>query len=354
MSSYRDSPVNVNDKHPSQQVPGQGVDVCGDLILTGFDFGEEGPHVLVVEREPSGEESIENYTTAPNVGRIAHILVAPDDLGTRIVRATTAGFELKSGRREGGHPPIGQFYQRRVDRMYQNIFRFEVAMYDRKGVGVVEAVDNLLEKSQGIDRRESTTVDEVIEKLATLDVFEYQIKVVFAFKDIVYTQYVGMVHELHHDDLLVDSKALLLRFREVGSQRCARVHERLEGEDFDSGELTCATVFGDANAPAGPFADAFTNNPLANVLWVLGKVEGAGTSGRLFLLPASSQVGVVFDGGCPGRGVGHGWHCGLVCGDGRTGQPGGRVERARWKRASWIVDGNSAFGTRAIGITHHI
>ena len=102
--------------------------------------------------------------------------------------------------------------------MYQDIFGLEVAVDDRKGVRIVESIDDLLEKGQGIEGRESTTVDKEIEKLATFDVFEDQIKFVFALEDIVYAEYVGVVHEFHHDDFPVDSKTLFLGFGEVGSQ----------------------------------------------------------------------------------------------------------------------------------------
>lgn len=107
-----------------------------------------------------------------------------------------------------------------------------------------------------------------------------------------------MVHELHHDDLPVDSETLFFGLGKVGSQGYTGVHEGLERENFDSGELTCATVFRDADASAGTLADAFPDDPLTDVFRVLGEIESAGGSGVFFLLPASSQMGVVLDGGC--------------------------------------------------------
>ena len=107
--------VDINNKHPCQQVPGQGVDVCGNLIPTCLDFGKERSHVLVIKGEPAGEESKEDDTATPNVSRVSSVLVASDDLGTGIMRTATTRFKLKGGRCEGGHSPVGDFYQWRVE-----------------------------------------------------------------------------------------------------------------------------------------------------------------------------------------------------------------------------------------------
>ena len=308
LPSYRNSSVDVNDKHPSQEVPGQRIDIWGDLILTGLDFGEEGSNILVIERESTGEEGIEDHTTAPYVSRVPLVFHTVHDFGARIMRTATTGFELESGRSESGHSPIGQFDQGRIERMYQYVFGLEVAVDDRKCMCVVESVDDLFEKRQGIEGREATAVDEEIEKLATFDVLQHKIKFILAFEDIVYAQYVWMVHEFHHDDLPIDSKTLFREFRQVGSQGCTGVHEWLEREDFHSGELTRAAVSGDADPSTGTLADAFTNDPLSDIFRVLGKIESTDTSGGLLLLPASSQVGVVLDRRCSRWGVDYGCH----------------------------------------------
>lgn len=285
------------------------IDVCGDVISTGLYFGEEGSHVLVVERESTGEESIEDYTTAPDVGCVASVLVAVDDLGAGVMRTTTASFELKGGWSEGGHSPVGEFYQGRVERMYEDIFGFEIAVDDRESVSIVETIDDLFEEGEGVEGRETTTVDEEIEQFAALDVFEYQIEFVFAFKDIVYAQYVGVVHELHHDDFPVDSETLFFGFCEVGGQGSAGVHEWLEWEYFYGGQFSGATVFCDADTTAGAFPDALANDPLADVFWVLGEIERTDASGGLFLLPASAEMGVVLDWWCCWGSVGRRAHC---------------------------------------------
>lgn len=183
--SYRDSSVYVNDQHASQEVPGQRIDIRGNLINAGFDFGEEGSHVFIVERESTGEESEEDYTTAPNVSCVSPVFHTVDDLGTGVVRTATTGFELERGRSEGGHSPIGELDQRRVERMYQYIFWLEIAVNDRESVGIVESVNDLFEERQGIEGGETTAVNEEIKEFATFDVFEYKVKFVFTFEDVV-------------------------------------------------------------------------------------------------------------------------------------------------------------------------
>lgn len=210
LSSYRNSLVDVNDKHARQEVPGQGLDMCGDLVNAGLDFGQEGSHVLVIKGESAGEESIEDDTTAPNVSCVSLVFHTFDDLGTGVVRTTAAGFELEGGRCKGGHAPICDFDQGGAEGMYQDIFWLEVAVNDGKRVGIVETIDDLLEEREGVEGRETTAVNEEIEELAAFDVFEYKIELVLAFEDVVYAEYVGVVHEFHHDDLPVDSKTLFL------------------------------------------------------------------------------------------------------------------------------------------------
>jgi hypothetical protein len=61
------------------------VDPGRHFIVSCFDFGEEGAHVLVIEWESACEECVEDDAAALYVGCVSPILLAVDDFWGGVV-----------------------------------------------------------------------------------------------------------------------------------------------------------------------------------------------------------------------------------------------------------------------------
>ena len=303
--AHGDSPGDVHDEHSGHEVLSLGVNPRRHLVLTRLDLAEQAAHVLVIERQPPGEEREEDDAAAPYVRRSALVLKPVHDLGARVVRAPAARLELRVRRRERGHTPVRDLDERRVERVDEDVLRLEVAMDDRERVRIVEAVHDLLEVRERLERGELPTVDEEIEELAALDVLEDEIQLALALVHVVYAHDVRVVHELHHHDLAVDPEALLVGLGLAGAQRRVRVERELEREHLHGRELARAAVFGDFDVPARALADALADDPRPDVLRVLGVLESAVACGGLLLLPTGAVAGGVEHWRGAGRAGGH-------------------------------------------------
>lgn len=140
--------------------------------------------------------------------------------------------------------------------MNQDIFRLEVPMDDRKCMRIVKPINNLFEVDQGLHRGETTTINQEVKQLTAFDVFQDEIKFLLAFVNVVYAHDVRMVHELHHRDFPVDSKALLVVLGLRRGQGRPRVEQRRYRENFDGRELARNIVLGEFNPPRRAFSNA--------------------------------------------------------------------------------------------------
>ena len=121
-------------------------------------------------------------------------------------------------------------------------------MNDGECMGVVKSVDDLLEVSQSLNRWKASSIDEKVEELPAFDVLEDEIKFGGRLPHIVEAHDVGVVDELHDDDLALDSVEDALRLFAETSEGHARVEEGGLGDDLHRGVLTSPGVSSQSNA----------------------------------------------------------------------------------------------------------
>ena len=282
---YSDSLLDVHNKHPHDQIPGNPIHTGRYLELAKFNFSKKHFDILVVEWQSSSQEGKQDDTTAPDIGSSSLVLEAPHNLGRSIVRTTTARFQLPSGWSKRGHTPIGDLEGRGVQRLDQDVLGLQVTVDDRETVRIVESIDDLFKERQCFEWGEPPTVDQEVEEFSTFDVLEDEVEFPLAFIDVVNSHDVRMVHELHHCNLPIDTQPLFFALCLLSSEGTTRVEEGLEGKYLDRSVLACAAMTSDLDVPACAFPDTFANDPGSDKLGIVRKVKSAPPRGFFLLLP---------------------------------------------------------------------
>ena len=90
------------------------IDPSGHLVLSGLYLRKEGADILVIEREPSRQESKEDDATGPYVGGGPAVFVAVHNFRAGVVRAAAASLELKGRRGKSSHAPVRDLDEGRI------------------------------------------------------------------------------------------------------------------------------------------------------------------------------------------------------------------------------------------------
>lgn len=255
-AAHGDALLGVDFEHAANEVLGVRRELGGHGELADLDFGEEMTNVLVVEGEATGEERKEDDTAGPNVGGRAVVVETllelvrsaqsprrgtetthSDNLGRSVVRRSTARLQQLSTALEGGHSKVGDLDV--LLAVEEEVLGFEIAMANVEAMTVVHSRDDLLEVVQRLVGVKTTARDEVVEQLAAFDVLHDEVavgfgivsqdigrgvkarkgslQVVSGLPNIHEPKDVGVLDELHDDNLALDSEKHLFDGSRVSS-----------------------------------------------------------------------------------------------------------------------------------------
>ena len=112
-------------------------------------------------------------------------------------------------------------------------------------MAVAQGGEDLAQVAHGLVLREVPGLDEVVEELAALDVLEHEVELAAVLPDVVELDDVGMLDQLHDDDLAFDAEGHLLGPTGILVRQALALHagptldrrRRRLGDDLDGGRL---------------------------------------------------------------------------------------------------------------------
>ena len=261
-----DAAQGVDDEDLREQVLRLAGDLVGPwhLELSCLDLEEQvaDVSVVLVEGESAGEQGKQDHTAGPDVAGEAVVGDTRDDFGRGVVGRPAGGLEQLVLGLEGGHAEVGDFDVVLV--VEEQVFWLEVPVDNAQGVAVGYTDDDLAEVGDGLGLGQRSALYEQVEQLALLGVLEDHVQVVIGLPDIVETQHIRMIEQLHDDNLALDAVGERIGGGTAdsstrGARGGARKH-RLRYH-LDSGLLAGRFVAREVDFPGGPEPQRLAERP---------------------------------------------------------------------------------------------
>lgn len=156
-----DSVDRVNLEHGPDEPGSPRRDVSRNMKSARCDLLEKGGDVVIVKRQSTHQQHIEDYTAAPHINLGSRVQLSRNHLRSGIVGTATAGLQEIAIRHDIAQPEIGDLdVLLAVD---QQVLWFQVAVNDLVSVAVFDGADDLLKELAGLVIVASPLSHQVIE-----------------------------------------------------------------------------------------------------------------------------------------------------------------------------------------------
>lgn len=150
-------------------------------------------HALVVEGDFAADEDVEDDSETPDIDFGASILSCLQQFRSSKVQTAAEGPQVIARRKEIAEPKIDDLdVSSFAD---QDILDFEVPMHDAVPVTVIQGTGDLTSKFPGLLLLELAVRDDVVQHLASVDVFKQHIPVIGRADDIPHAADIRVVEE---------------------------------------------------------------------------------------------------------------------------------------------------------------
>lgn len=148
-------------------------------------------HALIVERNFSANQNVKDYTKTPDIDLRTSVLLCLQKLRCRKVKTTTESLQLATGGEKVAEAKIDNFDIARL--ADEDIFNLQISVNNAVAVAIVESACDLASKLASLLLLQPSMRDDVIQHLATIDVFAKHVPVVVRPDDIAHPADVRMI-----------------------------------------------------------------------------------------------------------------------------------------------------------------